>query len=259
MTSGRKISVSWIELLLLVLLVFSGMGAWAFTEKEVDSNLKPEEPKEDYFQRQAEVPILEEKLSSARSELAAVQAKLNEQKIDLAQQGFRLAALSAAHPELLDSTPPSATKTAPPEMHQAYDKAKIELEAAKNLVNTLNEELVKSIKTVADLSSDLAAAQKLSAQKFNLAQQRFVTTKRMSTLLRTSIFIAVFMLTALALTYIVTGRQLVGIRLGVVFGAAALLLLVLLAYQAFEMMGAALIGTLIVIVILILIPRKAEV
>lgn len=257
MTTNRKMAISWIELLLIAMLTLSGMGIWAFAEHQVSLYLKDQEPQEDYFQREAEVPILEGKLDIAKSELAAVQTKLNDQKLYLAQQEFKMAALAAAHPELVDPAHKPADDSATVELRKDYDKSRIELEATKNLVDALNKSLANDLNAVAGCSSDLAKARKSSAQKFVVSQDKFVRHRKLNTLLRASLFIAGFLLLAFLLTYILAAKQSSGIKRSVVFGGTTLLLLVLLAYQTFEVMGAAIAGTFILIFLLIFLPRQS--
>lgn len=244
---NNKIAISWMELLLVVSLVFSGLGIWTYVERQVNLHLKAREPKEDDFQREAEVSVLEGKLADAKSEAAALREKLNSERIDLARQKFKIAALTAAQPQLLNAPAGTAGKRLPAELRKEHDKARIEWAAQKQLVDKLNKGLANSQRMIAERAAELAEAQKSSAQKFLRAQERFARTRKWATLRQAGPLLVAAFAVAFGLIYAIARKSPAALKPVAIVAGAVLLLLVLLAYQMFDMMGAAIIGTFILL------------
>ena len=74
---GNKWSVSWLEVLFLALLVFSGLGLWFMTEHEVNAYLKSKEPREEDFQRQYNISLLEANVAQVKANMTAWQTKIS--------------------------------------------------------------------------------------------------------------------------------------------------------------------------------------
>lgn len=259
----QKISVSWIELLLMVLLVLSGMGVVVFVQQLINDEAQTLEPKEETFQQQEETLLRQAELTGAQNEVKSLQEELVKQRLALEQQAAKVAALTAAYPAL-PKLPFSASKTGglPADILKAYHESQIELETKRGLVKSLETQLTATLKQVGERAAALMKAQKSAREKFTAAKDEFTTRQQWRGLWWAG-------LAALAL--LVAARLSISVGLWffrhadrlaftwnplLVFLGAAATLSILLGYQTFALIGAALPGTLLVIVIFILLARR---
>ncbi|MEP7339137.1 MAG: hypothetical protein ABI977_15480 [Acidobacteriota bacterium] len=261
----QKISVSWIELILLVLLVLSGMGVGVFVQQQTKDDGQMREPKEETFQQQEESLLRQAELAGAQNEVKFLQEELVKQRLGLEQQAAKVAALNGAYPVLL-KLPITATGIGglPVETVRAYRESQIELEAKRGLVKSLETQLAASLKQVAARSAALLQAQKSAREKFSLAKEEFTSRQQWQELFRAGLAVlaliaAVWLIISLALWLIpprVAGEPPFAWHPGMVFFGAAAVLSILLGYQTFALIGAAIPGALLVIVVFILLARR---
>jgi hypothetical protein len=142
---------------IVVGVVAAGAGLWITARKNLDIEGRLSEPREDEFQLRQNVPMLQSDLERARSELAAVQVKISEQRLEKATA-------LAAHRTLLDSYPVLAQSgigsidsgpdwlSVRPEALHAFARARGELDAAARLAKSVEAELEKLTERTLDLA-----------------------------------------------------------------------------------------------------------
>lgn len=251
--------VTWTELILLTLLVLSGMGIWIFTEQEVAAARKSNEPDEETYQEQSMVLARQLELSGSQAELAALQGQLIEQRLQLVRQSFKVDSMLAAYPKLHDiSTTSESNASISKETVRAYVNARIELDTARGVAEALASGLEQCTRNVVDKAGALVKAKSKATSDLTAALERFRLRGRFIALAWAGGAIAVFFVVAFALLSLLVGNGSFEVNRGVVLGCSSLLLCILIGYATLGVMGAAALGTLISIVILIFVSRNGD-
>src|SRR5262245_44828530 len=129
--STTMITISRLEIVLLVLLVVLGMGTWVWVDRTVTMLLKPEEPREDQFQDQLNVRQMETDLLLNQEEQKATQTQVIQARLDLTNQTATVNTLKQFYPQLAQISTLSITATStlsttiPKEYIEQYAKARI--------------------------------------------------------------------------------------------------------------------------------------
>jgi hypothetical protein len=230
------------------------MGIWGFTEQQVNIRLKYLEPQESYYQKQANVIALQAEVSAIQTELTAIQSKLTEQKLELLRQSFKVEAMTAAQQKPLKTPGPPPKKPTLSEAVAALDAAKIELETTRNYAGALTTEAAQKLNAFSDRSFALEEAKRKASNEYERAQQSFLWSKRLRTLLCAGIAIIGLLLIVLIIISVINRFRSLKVNLSIVIGWAALILAVLIGYQTFSLIGAAVIGTFMAVAMLLFIP-----
>jgi hypothetical protein len=201
-------------------------------------------------------------LSLAQAKLSATQEKLIEQQLKLTEQEAAAEAMSATYPQLLTLTDILANPVAlSPGTVQTYLDTQLKLAQTQALSQTLAAKQTRLMSRTAELLTTLKETQHSAAHKLNQAQKNFVKDKQCQTLKWAGIYIGVFLLITFSLTWLilkVNDEMRKKINLGLVFIGAALILLLLSAYQMFEIIGAALVGLVILLVMLFFMAQYTK-
>ena len=89
-----------LTLLLIVLLLMACLGIWLVVARRLSIADREDEPRADQVQLTHQVPTLQAELSMAQGELAAVQSKVLEQHLEMAQGVAARQGLLEAYPQL---------------------------------------------------------------------------------------------------------------------------------------------------------------
>lgn len=161
MDATSKIAVTWLEAGLLALVVAGGLGIWLGVEKLVDNRASATEPREEPFQLGHGVPAREAELALAKDQIAALQAKWIEQRLELARETASAESLRETFPQLQ----PWLTANPPPlqlEMAQAWAQTWLDLETSRRLTAQLEVDLAALIDQKAEMTLALASSQPAS-------------------------------------------------------------------------------------------------
>lgn len=253
MTDSKKVAITWIELVLLVLTVIAGMGIWVVIKQRVELSEKADEPVEVNYQNQAQVLLRQTRYSFIQNELTTAQTKLAQEQIDERRKEYLLETLINAEKNPTSSPTRPATAPTP---NTDIEKTKTDLVTTKRLIGYLTSEVKNKEQDSINAYIDLETAKRLASANFAESQFRFQWGKRFDTLYYGSIVIGGLLFLVWLIISIV-GRlgRFTASRVSVV-GGATTLLAILIGYETFELAGAALVGVLVVIVILILIPTE---
>lgn len=162
----KRVALSWLELILLILLVLGGMGVWKTTEQVAVTDLKDEMPREEDFQHQVFVRQVE--LSTVQDELTQAEQEALQKQLELEQLILRKQELEAAYPQLQSLVSMSTvTPTLPTDVIQAYLAAVADLEETRELVDFFTDQLVAATNTIETLSSSQESNQPSSSAAAN--------------------------------------------------------------------------------------------
>ncbi len=230
MTTGYKIAVSWIELVLVILLTIIGMSFWVIAEPRVRTWLAGSEPQVEEFAEKHGVPGVQRRLSLAEAEWKADIALLVEQHVDTLRQGAKLLALERSYPGLrgILATPP--TNEVPAEAVKEYREAQRQLRTATVLAERLEASLREVGNRLDQSATAMRLARRSAARDWRDAKTRGERIRQGWTLLWAAVgSCSVLLLTFLTLSGSTVRR--LGIKRRLVVGSAAALLSILYGYQ----------------------------
>lgn len=257
MSSLKKIAVTWIELLLLAVLVIAGMAASAFiSEKvgeELKENAKSEQGTKNREQKKAEFEQ-QAKLTAAQAELKVVQDKLYEQRLAQNQQSARVTALLALYPALNAATASSnASKVEPPEeVRKALLEAQLDEKTKGELVSKLVKTRNELLKTAQIEDGALSALQEEGKEKAEKAKENLSADTKRTVLIETARWVGGGLAAAWLLLFILCSlsgfirkRDIsLAKKLLPVFFVATSVLAILVGHQIYQMLGAAVAGAI---------------
>ena len=249
MPDAKKLAITWIELVLLILTVAAGMGIWIVSKQLVDIWEKPNEPLEISHQKEANVLSEQAKLTAAQSEVSALQTKLSQERVEQVRKQHVVDSLTEAQK---NQNPP------PPTAKAELEKANADLETTKAFAARLSAELDNKLaaSTTAQIASE--TAKRNAASNLAAAQLKFVWRKRVTTLKYFGIAVAVVLVAVLLLVSLIRGLGRFKASRATVVGGAAALMAILIGYEILELAGVALVGVVIVIVVLALMPSEEQ-
>ena len=251
MKASSKVSISWLEIVLISLLAIGALGTGVSVEQQVNRNLQNQEPSLEQFQQEESTLSITRTFTAITEELKATQKTLTEQRIELAKQNSKLESLRESYPQLLSSATDKGTLS--PEIAKAYQSSIVGKATAQKLVTVLSLR-VQELETMATVRSDeLLEAQESASEKFEVEKTRYERKKRLRTTLW-SIGIAftltvVFFPILLILKFI--NRKKLRIHVRTILFSAIAVQSILLGFQSFGVIGATLAITILIVILLL--------
>jgi hypothetical protein len=230
----------------------------ATTEWVVADLRKEHEPKEHASADRAKLPAARLEAASAQSALAALQTKLDAQRLETIKQAASVEAFKQTYPALAELAPGAAAPpSVPPTVATAFAQAQLERKVGENFLTELEKMRPAAEAAVVLNAVMLREAERIAKREFDDEREAFDRQTRWLTF-GASI---VFAFLVVAAVDIATGwairRRRLEVKRHFTSGGAAVLLSVLLAYQAFQAVGATLCGLVIGLVALVFILRRA--
>lgn len=249
-----KVAISWLEISLIAVLSITGMGTWLFIDQQVEIFFYDEKPDLEQFQHSARLSEKKRELAFSQNELNLNQSKLIEQRIELSSQAAKLKILKEIYPQLVADSSNQASSL-PPDILKSYQQAQIDRSTAENLVNVL-ENRSNSLKSwVMDREDAVFKAQEASSKALTKAQNSYKWNKQKLTLFwSTGVLASITLIFFVVLS--VLSRGTLNINFMTVFFGAISIQVVLLGYQAFNVIGGALAALFLLIILLIPLSRK---
>jgi hypothetical protein len=257
MADGGKISVSWMEAALLVILVMCGLGLGASAEWLTAWWRQADEPKEEAYAANARVSFSQAEAALAQSELNAIQSKWNEQRLESAKHAAALDYLKQTYPAF-ETTPEGAAAPpgVPPEAAVAFAQAQLGRDTSDKFLKRLEQMRATAMEASAAKASTLSRAEHAAKRDFNGAVEAFARVGRWITL-GVSVFAALLLMPAAGwLISVVSLKKDLQVNARFVAGSALVVTLVLLAYQTFQVAGAVLGAMVIALAALLLVLRQ---
>ena len=250
MRASSKISILWLEIILIALLVSSALGIWMFVEQRVEEEFKQQEPNLESLQQEESLLTHQISFDATKKELEEVHKLLFQKRLEFKKQISEVNSLESAYPEI-SSTPLESSKI-PTKLNERYKTLIIDKSANENLIKTLEGEVNILQNQASKNSKGLLNAQDAASEKLENQKREFKSNKT-KTKVRHSLAIVVPLMSIfsiLILAFKLINRKKFKIQAASVLGIAAGLQLILIGYQAFGLIGTALIGLAISILIL---------
>jgi len=256
--TGKKISITWIEAILLTAVALVGVTSGTIATSFIDSERAISQPREETFIRNAELPRRLSELTTAQAELTTLRTNIAAQQLELAKQTAKLEAIKANYPALnTTENLDAATPTQKPEV-ALFKAAQLDLDSARRVLQNLNERLPEVTTTATQKAIAVNIAQESVHKEFERAQKRFQLWTRMLAFGAGLVLsLAILGITALVVLYL-NSREPFGIRPKVILLSGFAMLLALTAYQAFQVAGATFMIIVILLVAAILGLRRAK-
>jgi hypothetical protein len=253
MPPRSKIAVSWLEIILVILLITCGMGIWSFIDQEINQSLKGKEPALEKFQQDLRLPQLQRELNLAQEELTIIRKKLLEHRIEQDRQSAKLKFIEKTHPQVLQGDSNIAQSS---EITRTYKSVQTDWAVADGTIDAL-ETQHETLKAWVDTQTRVVFDnQEAASGDFDTAKLHFDKEKQWL-ILKRSILYTVITLLILFLLILGVAKKL-NVSILRPFLASGALLSVLFAYQAFNAMGAALISSIILIIILSILTKRVR-
>jgi hypothetical protein len=155
MSGEGKLAISWLEVLLLALLVTGGMGIWSFVDAQVSARAPGQGPLDIFFQAESDVPAKQADLELVEARLQAVRSDLVAAESEAFAKSTELEVLSARYPQLPDPTIPGEIQSIPTSALMAYSESGVAEAEARQAVELLQTEVDTRIAETAALNLDL--------------------------------------------------------------------------------------------------------
>jgi hypothetical protein len=144
-------------------------------------------------------------------------------------------------------------ETMPAEVMKGYRDARFQSEVGRRLMDTLTVSVTHLIDLRAERGRALTQAQEQASRDYIAAQLRFAKIKRLLTFVLAGLGIITFGLAAFVLVWLLTAMTKVRVKKGYVFGGAAGLLTVLVAYELCDLLGAVVASILFLFLVLVIL------
>jgi hypothetical protein len=239
----RTRPVSGADFVLFLLLVITGFGVWAWCER----GLTLEEPNEERLLFSRGVTRQQAQVTAMQNEIDEVQKSLNAARLDQLKQDATIQTLATLHPQLANTTQSPVA----PEVIKSYQDAKTQAQITNALAGSLEQRLVL-LRSNADQAASELEKNKLAVKtEFRKASDRYVLNKLVRKIGFTLAVVIPLLMVVRLVLWLLAKRK----RMSTAEGFRPLLfpvviLLILIAYDAFGFAGAALAGIASLIVLL---------
>jgi hypothetical protein len=262
----KKVTVMRAEVVLVAGFVLLGMGAWLGVDRAATRMLKSREPSEEAEQLSREVQWKRDALSMTEKEREATETQLIQARLDYYKQSSALAALPeptptpspalTAKPSPTSAAAKSAAvkdagaQSAAAEAARKREEALAQLKASGAYVNGLIARLELLQQKINELKREVDERTRAASAEYNYQRIRYRIIKAALTLGGTLLllFVVYLILSSFFRAYTKSARE-SGHEPNTrfVLTAAIGLFIVLVAYQTFELAGAAFVGVLVLL------------
>ena len=250
MRASSKISILWLEIILIALLVSSALGIWIFVEQRVEEQFKQQEPSLESLQQEESILTHQISFDASKKELEEVHKLLFQKRLEFKKQISEVNSLESAYPEI-SSTPLESSKI-PTKLNERYKTLIIDKSANEKLIKTLEGDVNILQTQASENSKDLLDAQDAASEKLENKKRKFESNKTKTKVSHTLAIIVPLMsiFSILIVAFKLINRKKFKIQASSILGITAALQLILIGYQSYGLIGTALIGLAISILIL---------
>lgn len=156
MHADKKIAVTWLEVVIVAMLLIGGMGAWKLAEHWVNLDLAPEEPTSEQVELKYTIPELKVDLAAAEARLKALQEQDVQEQVAIIKLDAQVSSWEEQYPALA-SLPILDAVTVPGEVLKAYVQDSRDAMATQLLIVSLESSLANLITETSSLSTTLSA------------------------------------------------------------------------------------------------------
>jgi len=238
----RRRAISGAEVILLILVVIVGMGMWIWVEREFNEFFYSWEPNKEAILKNAGAEKAQAELTQLQTDAAEIQKQLSDAKLDELKQQTTVTVLEQRHPGLRQIR---GTAVAPdPEQVKQYDAATTQLLIARSLARALNDQSVQLSQQVSTNSDRLVVLKANADSEFHRKNARYIIIKPLVTLGITLLTAFLVLLFVKTLMRFIPKKSRAEKREFSPMMLVVAVLLILFAYQAFQLAGAAIIAIL---------------
>ena len=245
--TDKKISIKWIEVILLIAILLIGVALTSIATSFIDSERELSRPREEAFGRDTQLLLRQSELATAQAELSTLRSKIMDQQFEVAKATAKLEALKASYPALNAIQNVNADINLNPEIKTAFRQGQIDLDSTKRVLNDLNARAPAVTATATQKAIDANVAQEASHKDFEKAQNRFQLRTRGIVFVASIVLSLMILVVASLVVLYLNSKEGFEIRNKVVLLSSLGILLALTSYQTFQVAGA----TVVIIVILL--------
>ena len=245
-----KIAISGAEIVLLLLLVIVGIGTWVWVDRVV--HLFFHEPNEARLQGKYHVFERQDELLRIQNESHAIEAQLISARIEQVVQNNSMTTISEVYPETKKYAEGSSAPSSLADAIKAYRDARMKEQIARQLIITLDDKLKPFEPQIEAARIRLEDAKESASDRLRWYQTADAFWKR-STVLAITLLVGWLLFGLVRRLVPANAREIMWAtqsRLPLLMVTGALF--IMLAYQAFEVAGAALAA---IVLLLVLLPR----
>lgn len=263
----KKIAVLRAEVAIAALFVLLGTSAWVFIEGKLTTLLKRSEPREEQLQLAQELPWRQDSLAMTEAEQKATEEQLIQARLEFYKRGAALEAFDAvprpSAPKVTEraagvAEQPGAAKgddkTAPP---QTREDLLLSREAAARSVDALRAQLDRLQGAANELRAQVEERKWRAAVEFGESHFLYSLKKLAYTFaLTAALLLLIYLVLLIPLGLFEKRASASGYETnrGLMLKMAGGLTLVLIAYQTFQVAGAAFVGVLVLLLFLYGMP-----
>lgn len=236
--SRNRLAVSGAEIILLIFLVMVGMGLWVWMERAFTAFFS--EPTEQQFLNTQSINEKQEELARLEAVRKDAANQLLGAEVDQLKQRATMKSLESLHPGIEKNT-----TAIPAEAVKSYEDARAQELAATELINLLNARIVKSRADAEHVAKELDPQKQLATNNFQKAQTEYLLLKSAVFFLLPFVIILASLSIVRVFLSLVTRGQVWTTQGSILSVVVVCALLILFAYQAFQLIGAVFVGTIL--------------
>jgi hypothetical protein len=236
--SRNRLAVSGAEIILLIFLVMVGMGLWVWMERAFTAFVS--EPTEQQFLNTPSINDKQEELARLEAVRKDAANQLLGAEVDQLKQRATMKSLESLHPGIEKNATAISAETV-----KNYEDARAQGLAATELINLLSARIVKSKADAEQVTKELDPQKQLATNEFQRAQRKYLLTKSAAFFVLPFLIIFLSLLIVRGFLSLVARGQVWTTQGSILSVVVVCALLILFAYQAFQLMGAVFVGTIL--------------
>ena len=238
LASRNRLAISGAEIILLIFLVMVGMGLWVWMERAFTAFVS--EPTEQQFLNTPSINDKQEELARLEAVRKDAANQLLGAEVDQLKQRATMKSLESLHPGIEKNATAISAETV-----KNYEDARAQGLAATELINLLNARIVKSKADAEQVTKELDPQKQLATNEFQRAQRKYLLTKSAAFFVLPFLIIFLSLLIVRGFLSLVARGQVWTTQGSILSVVVVCALLILFAYQAFQLVGAVFVGTIL--------------
>jgi hypothetical protein len=240
----ERLAVSGAEVILLILLVMAGIGLWIWMEWAFTAFYSA--PTEQQFLNTPSINLKQDELTRLEALRKDAASQLLAAELDQLKQRATKKSLETLHPGI-DKVQQGASTS---EAVKSYEAAQAQELAAGELINLLNARIKKASTDAERLTKELDPERQTATEEFKRAQTKYLLTKSAAVfVLPLAIILLPSLIVRGSVNRLASGRVWTS-QGSILFFVVVCTLLILFAYQAFQLTGAVLVGMILFLFLL---------
>jgi hypothetical protein len=241
----NRLAVSGAEIILLIFLVMLGIGLWVWMEWAFTAYYS--EPTEQQFLNTQSINEKQERLTRLEAVRKEAANQVLAAELDQLKQQATIKSLETLHPDIGKLQQGTAVSA---EAVKSYEAARAQELAASELINLLKARIEKATSDAEKLTQELDPEKQSAITGFKRAQTTYLLKKSATLFLLPLVIVALSLLVVRSFVNRLASGQVWTAQGSILFFVVVCALLILFAYQAFQLAGAVLIGMILFLFLL---------